>query len=181
MHLATYLSRLDPTLLIDGDPNRAATSWSQRGSLPVEVIDERQAARFARDYEHIVIDTQARPEHDDLETLARGCDLLVIPTTPDVLALDALILTVDALKAVGSDNYRVLLTVVPPRPSRDGVETREALLAAGLPLFETHIRRYVAYQKAALAGTPVYASGDRRARIAWRDYQRVGDEIREQV
>src|SRR5205085_8173827 len=101
-----------PTLLIDGDPNRSATGWNKRGALPFRVVDERQAARFARDYEHIVIDTQARPSLEDLEALVDGCDLLVIPTTPDALALDALILTVEALRTLKADRYRVLLTMI---------------------------------------------------------------------
>ena len=65
VHLAAYLQDKSPTLLIDGDPNRSASGWTKRGELPFKVIDERQAARFARDYDHIVIGTQARPEEED--------------------------------------------------------------------------------------------------------------------
>src|ERR1043166_7067659 len=96
VHLAGFLQDRAPTLLIDGDPNRSASGWAKRGSLPFRVIDERQAARFARDYKHVIIDTEARPNEEDLKALADGCDLLIIPTTPDALALDALLLTVDA-------------------------------------------------------------------------------------
>ena len=45
-----------------------------------------QHYRYARDFDHIVIDTEARPNEEDLQALADGCDLLVIPTTPDALA-----------------------------------------------------------------------------------------------
>src|SRR5919107_597369 len=79
----------------------------------------------ARAFEHIVIDTKARPEEDDLRALALGCHLLVIPCTPDPLSLRALRLTVTALKNIGADRYRVLLTVVPPKPSRDGDDARD--------------------------------------------------------
>jgi chromosome partitioning protein len=58
VHLAAYLQQKAPTLLIDGDLNRSALGWSQRGQLPFTVVDERQAARFARQYEHIVIETK---------------------------------------------------------------------------------------------------------------------------
>jgi chromosome partitioning protein len=77
-----------PTLLIDGDPNRSATGWARRGHLPFKVVDERLAAKYAREFEHCMIDTEARPEEEDLRALADGCDLLVVPTTPDALALD---------------------------------------------------------------------------------------------
>ncbi len=177
VHLAAYLQGKAPTLLIDGDPNRSATGWARRGSLPVKVVDERQAARFARDFKHVVIDTQARPSKEDLEALADGCDLLIIPSTPDALALDALILTVDALKGLGADRYRVLLTMLPPKPSRDGDEARAMLEGAGVPLFPAGIRRMVAFSKAALAGVPVSSVADPRARDGWGDYEAVGREL----
>lgn len=177
VHLAAYLQPKGPTLLIDGDLNRSASGWAKRGSLPFRVIDERQAARFARDFQHVVIDTEAHPTEDDLEALAAGCDLLVIPATPDALALEALILTVDVLRNLGSDRYRVLLTIIPPPPSRDGQEARASLTDQSLPLFEGEVRRFVAFQKAALAGVPVYDVNDPRAERAWSDYVKVGEEI----
>jgi chromosome partitioning protein len=177
VHLATYLQEKSPTLLIDGDLNRSSLGWGQRGELPFKVVDERQAARFARGYEHIVIDTEAHPNEDDLRALADGCDLLIIPTTPDALSLEALLLTVDALKRIGAERYRVLLTIIPPRPSRDGDEARTLLKARGLPLFKGEIHRLVAFQKAALAGVPVYKVNDPRAQTAWKDYQQIGKEI----
>ena len=177
VHLATYFQDRGPTLLIDGDPNRSASAWTKRGCLPFKVVDERQAARYARDYQNIVIDTQARPSQEDLQALAEGCDLLIIPTTPDALALDALMLTVDALRTLGADRYRVLLTMIPPKPSRDGDEAHAMLTEAKMPLFETRIRRLVAFQKAALSGVPVGTVHDPRASQGWDDYERVGKEI----
>jgi chromosome partitioning protein len=177
VHLAAYLQNMKPTLLIDGDPNRSATGWSKRGGLPFKVIDERQAARFAKDFEHIVIDTEARPEREDLEALASGCDLLVIPTTPDALALDALMQTVAELDSLGADRYRVLLTMVPPKPSRDGLEARALIEEAKLPIFRSEVRRMVAFQKAALAGVPVFEVVEARARLGWGDYERIGEEV----
>jgi chromosome partitioning protein len=177
VHLAAYLQEKSPSLFIDGDPNRSATGWTKRGQLPFKVVDERQAARFARDYQHIVIDTEARPEEEDLRALADGCDLLVIPTTPDALALEALLLTVDALMAVGTDRYRILLTIVPPRPSRDAEEARNMINERGLPIFAGEIHRLVAFQKAALAGTLVREVNDTRAARGWDEYVAVGEEI----
>jgi len=176
VHLAAYMQQNASTLLIDGDPNRSATNWARRGELPFKVVDERQAARYARDHEHVVIDTQARPGQEDLRVLADGCDMLVIPTTPDALALDALLQTVEALKPLGA-SYRILLTMIPPKPSRDGEDARAMLSDAELPLFRNSIRRLVAFQKAALAGVPIYKADDPRARIGWGDYQRIGEEI----
>lgn len=179
VHLAGYLQTLAQTVLIDGDPNRSSTAWAKRGSLPFKVVDERQMARHIRDFEHIVIDTQARPEKGDLEELVEGCDLLVVPSTPDVMALEALMLTVAALKSLGATRYRVLLTVAPPKPSHDGAEARTMLAEEGLALFDNEIRRLAAFQKAALAGVLVdkMRSADSRAGLGWRDYFNVGKEI----
>lgn len=177
VHLAAILQGQRDTLLIDGDPNRSASGWAKRGALPFRVVDERQAARFSRDYQNVVIDTQARPSQEDLEALAEGCDLLVIPSTPDALSLDALTLTVHALQNLAPNRYRILLTMVPPKPSRDGEEAREMLEESSLPLFSSSIRRISAFQKAALQGVPVCNVKDPRAELGWQDYVAVGEEM----
>jgi chromosome partitioning protein len=181
VHLSAYFSAFAKTLLIDGDPNRSPTHWSKRGSLPFRVADERQAAKYVRKYQNIVIDTQARPEDEDLEEWVKGCDLLIIPATPDALALDALMLTIEALQTLGSQQYRVLLTMIPPYPSKDGEEARNLLRDAQLPLFKTGIKRYSVFQKAALAGVIVSEVKDSKAGIAWADYQAIGKEIQEML
>ena len=140
-------------------------------------MDERHAAKYAREFEHCVIDTEARPEEEDLKALADGCDLLIIPTTPDALALDALMLTVKALDGFRASAYRILLSIIPPRPSRDGDDARSTLTQAGLPLLSRGVRRLVAFQKAALAGVPVYGVDDPRAKLGWEAYQQLGEEI----
>ena len=177
VHISAYLQKKKPTLLIDGDPNRSASAYSKRGQLPFSIVDERGAAKHARDYEHIVIDTEARPDEDDLRSLANSCDLLIIPTTPDAMAIDALLLTIEALKRVNAGNYKILLTVVPPKPNRDGEEARKMLLANKLPVFKSEINRLIAFQKASLAGVPVYEIKEPRADVAWKAYQLVGREI----
>jgi chromosome partitioning protein len=177
IHLAAYFAGLASTLLLDGDQNRSASGWALRGNLPFKVVDERQAARYAREYVHTVIDTQARPTPEDLKVLAEGCDLLVIPTTPDARSLDAMMRTVGALKNLNSTNFRVLLTIIPPLPTHDGDDARKTLFELGIPTFSGGIRRFIAFQKAALAGVPVNAVDDVRAPQGWDDYQKVGTEI----
>jgi chromosome partitioning protein len=133
--------------------------------------------RYAREFEHIVIDTQARPSKDDLKMLAGGCDLLLLPTTPDSLSLEALLLTVGALRELNFNAFRVLLTICPPRPSHDAEEARGLLEELELPVFNAQIQRLVAYQRAALRGVPVYEVTDPRAESAWTDYESAGKEI----
>ena len=179
VHLAAYLQQDAQTLLIDGDLNRSALRWSERGTLPFRVVDEVQGPMYARDtaYRHVVIDTPARPRTDDLEALADSCDLLVIPTVPDAMSLEAVVDTVAELNRIPSAKYRLLLTMVPPLPERDGFEARVFLEEEnGLPVFATWIRRFKAFRKASLDGVPVADVKDLRAAEAWRDYTRVGKE-----
>lgn len=178
VHLACYLEqKKGNVLLVDGDPNRSCLNWSQQGLLPFKVVDERAAPKLFRQHEFVVIDTAARPERDELEALSQGCDLLVLPTTPDSLSIKALSLTVSTLKALGTKHYKVLLTIVPPKPVRDGDEAREMLSLAGLPLLRACIPRMIVFQRAALLGVPVYDVKDRRAEQAWQHYFEVGEEI----
>ena len=155
VHLAAYLQRLAPTLLIDGDPNRSATRWAKRGSMPL-----------------------ARPGSADFEVLAKGCDLLVVPTVPAALDTDVLILTLAAVRTLAPNKYRVLLTKVPPPPEPEGPQLRQELERQGIPVFAAEIPRLKSFEKAATDGVPVYAvSGDRRAKRAWAAYESAGKEI----
>lgn len=176
LHLATYFQQQAPTLLVDGDLNRSALEWASRGKLPFKVVDEKQAVRFAKEYEHIVIDTPARPAPEDLKTLAEGCDLLVLPTSPDALALSAMLQMVAALHSLTS-NYCILLTLIPPHPSKVGAEARATIENASLPIFKSEIRRLAVFQRAALEGVPVCDVKDSYAKNAWRCYALVGKEI----
>jgi len=103
--------------------------------------------------------------------------LLVLPCTPDPLSLEALMMTISALKSLGSDRYRILLTIVPPRPIPEGENARKAIGDAGLPIFEGDIRRLIAFQRAVLEGVTVDRVKDERAMFGWQDYVRIGKEI----
>ncbi len=175
VHIAAVLASNDKALLIDGDPNHSALKWAKRGNLPFQVVDLIAAPKHTRSIEHIVFDTPARPNSDDLEALVDGCDLLIIPTTPDILSIDATLETVNMLDQLNCLSYRILLTIIPPAPRKTGAQAREAL--ADLPLFGQSIRQFAAYEKAALEGVLVYQVKDRNARIAWREFELLGKEI----
>lgn len=176
VHLATYLSERGQTVLVDGDPNRTALGWASRGSLPFTVADERRAMKMISSAEYVVIDTPARPNTDDLQELAKGCELLVLPTAPDVLSLQPML---EIASDLGDANYRALLTIVPPYPNREGEVMRKELREGGIPVFQTLIRRTIGFQKAALAGVPIRELDDSRLRGAWNDYVALGHEIME--
>ncbi|WP_320073239.1 ParA family protein [Nostoc sp. MG11] len=116
IHIAYFLSQHGSTLLVDGDPNHSATGWAKRGALPFKVVDLLQAPMNSHNFVHVVIDTAARPSQEDLEALADGCNLLILPTTPDALAMDALLQTVGTLKSLGSDRLSCVAYNYSPSP-----------------------------------------------------------------
>jgi chromosome partitioning protein len=124
VHLAAYLVKKAPTVLVDSDPNRSVCGWALNGNLPFEVIPLHQAARRTREFEHVVIDTNAGLPADELKEIVEGCDLLITPTTPDALSYQALMVTVGIIQNIKSAHYKALLTIIPPRPSRDGDDMR---------------------------------------------------------
>ena len=67
VHVATYFSNLGKTVLVDGDPNRTAINWGERGSFPFLLADERRAMKMISGADFIIIDTPARPHSDDLQ------------------------------------------------------------------------------------------------------------------
>ncbi|MEO0768568.1 MAG: ParA family protein [Cyanobacteria bacterium J06649_4] len=176
VHLSAYLQRNAPTLLVDGDPNRSAMTWANPGNLPFKTVTDVQMAKYIRKFEHIVIDTQARPTKEDLAELSDSCDLLILPTTPKALDLDALLRTVDTLQTLEA-NFLVLLTIIPPRPSQAGKEAREMLAAENVPLFDTEIRRFVAFERAPLEGVIVKDYDNPRSGVAWEGYEALGKEV----
>lgn len=172
VHLAGCLCDQGKTLLVDGDVNRSVLQWNDSGFLPFTVSDIDHAD--LEGYDFVVIDTAARPPLDDLITLSANSDLMIIPSTPDALALGTTAQVVDDLPDVA---YKVLLTIVPPRPSKAGKEAKKSLQNAGIPTFKTEIPRLVAYQKAALAEKLV-----RDAKVAgWQTANRVYRELMKEV
>ncbi len=180
IHLAAYLQEYGPTLLVDGDATRSASLWAQPGKLPFPVVPERSLSKALSEaqYEFIVIDTEANPSDVDLKELAESSNLIVIPSTPDGLGLQGARQTVERLsRAATGTPFRILMTIVPSRPNRDGEEAMSYLKEQSLPHFNTSIPRLVGFQRGVVEGVTV----DKLDRIGlgWICYERVGEEVRE--
>ena len=156
VHLAAFLSsKKNKVLLVDGDPNQSALAWNERGELPFEVTSQEELDEQAGENNFLILDTPARPTADELKTICAESDLVIIPSEPDALSLDALFKIIETLESFNADNYKVLFTLITPR-SRAGAEAK-VLLKEDLnaPFFETEIHRRVILKRAALEGTTV--------------------------
>jgi chromosome partitioning protein len=174
VHLSAYLQKKGKTVLVDGDPNRSALAWSERGNFPFQVIDESELADRAGDFSNIIIDTPARPSTEELKTLSAESDLLLIPTKPDALSLDALLKIVANLQSFDSQNYKVLLTLVPPR-SNAARDAKAMLDEIEVPYCKTEIHRRAICERAALQGKTVDNLKD--GEQAWSEFVALGKEI----
>lgn len=125
-----------------------------------------------------MIDTGQRPSAEDLEAAAGGCDLLVIPAVPSALDTDGLGRTIEALRELNIENFKVLLTRVAADAAKEAEELRKLLAAAKAPVFAAEIPRLKAFEKAAAAGVTVdLVKDDRNAARAWECYAAVGREL----
>lgn len=177
IHLATYLQTLQPTLLIDADRNRSALVWAKEEKLPFYVASQAGAAPLIRKFEHIVTDMKARPEDDEFKDLAEASDLLIIPTTPNHLDIDATLKAIEKITEFSIHvNYKILLTKVDSRTKNARVAKR-LLQEQNCPLFKTEIPLLIAFERASSEGITVKDFGDFRSQQAWRQYERVGKEI----
>lgn len=175
IHIAAYLQENAPTLLIDADRNRSALVWSREDKLPFTVSSQAGATAVISKYTHIITDTQARPEQDELKDLVASSDLLIVPTTPNHLDIDTTIKTTELLEGWGA-KYKVLLTQVDSR-TKTGRAARIILEEAKVPLFKTDIPLLVAFERSSSRGVVIKDCSDPRAQFGWSKYQSVGKEV----
>jgi chromosome partitioning protein len=184
LHLAGVLNLRGSVVVIDGDPNESLIDWAKHGNIDFPVVRVSEAPGKIKQLQpdYAVLDTAARPDLTELQALAKQADLLILPCTPDAMSLRALTKTVKTLNQLGSDQYRILLTRVPPG-RKVGRQAAELLESNDLPIFKSYIREYAAYEYAALSGTLVKDARDAKGRkdrngaIAWSDYLEMGHEL----
>lgn len=158
--------------LVDGDPIESCHRWQASGAgfpFPVSYPNDPWTA------EHIVFDTEAHPEVEDLEALAETLDVAIIPVTPNVDAIDAAIMTLPALSQ-GKAEIVAVVNAAPPANLPDGCNVQAALRNAGMTTAETILRKRKVYEYARLEGKAVYSakSGGMRA---WLEFEAFAREV----
>jgi chromosome partitioning protein len=162
-------------VLVDVDPQASAAAWFKRRKAETPVLVQASGANFrdvmkackADHVDWVIVDTAPHAETMAAEA-ARVADVVVIPSRPSVLDLEAIGVTVDIVRTV----RRPATIVLNACPARSPVieQARTALEAYELPLCPTPVM-----QRVALA----YALIDGRAVTEFEPDGKAAEEIRD--
>lgn len=182
VHLAGALTErgLDAALIDEDGRVGSSLRWARRREeglgFPVLDADEVKPKKLAA-LDAVLIDTEGRPRRKDLRALAERADLILIPSGPTMLELEATRELLDFFEDEGAARrVRVVLTRVPPT-GQAGEQAREDLRDDGWTVCNTALRSYTAYQKAAELGSLCRDVRDPRAEQAWDDVLRLSREV----
>ena len=180
IHVARFLSDYGKVLLIDSDPNRSVEKWSKRTeeTTPFKVKNEKSAPAHIAGNDFLVLDTPARPDSHELAEISEEAHLTILPCVPDAISLDPMLQMFHDLAP--NSEYRVLISIAPPYPSKSASDLRKLLNENEVNVFQGQIRRSASVVKAIDFGLTV-ADMKGRDRLPWRDYQDIGKEILEVI
>ncbi|MCR2764975.1 ParA family protein [Microbacterium sp. zg.B48] len=189
--LAAVLSRRFRVLVVDVNPQRSTVWWAEnaRDRLPFDFAGYQSPAALAQlpeltaECDFVLVDTPGGVEATPLlETVLDAVDYVMVPMTPERLAVEPTARTVSRLIEPRRVRYGVLLNRIDPSiPTQ--LRTFQELLdtTLGLARFEAHLRKYQAYAEAPVLGQLVTATpptGRTAGYIA--DLTRVGYELSDQ-
>lgn len=183
VNMAALLSEKQKVLLVDADRQGSSTWWVERS--PEEIFHLTKETdpkllkhlRKVKGYEVVIVDTPPALHDEALRAVVEVADYMVLPTSPAPMDLAALIETVRQAIAPVGVKHRVLLNKVDTRSLGEALEAQQALMNAGIPVFNAFVRAYKAHERAALDGVPITKWKGGNAREAEADYRRVVDEL----
>jgi chromosome partitioning protein len=180
IHLARFLSDYGKVLIIDSDPNRSVEKWARRAEFPplFTVKNEKSAPAHIVGNDFLVLDTPARPDSSELKEISQEAKLTILPCVPDAISLDPMLQMFHDLSP-GAD-YRVLISIAPPYPSKSASDLRQVLAENKIKAFKGQIRRSSSVVKAIDIGLTV-AELTGRDHSPWQDYQAIGKELLEAI
>lgn len=172
VHLAAMLSKVGPTLLIDGDPQASAASWAawrreaERDPSPTTTVLAGKAIltegkSLSVNFTHTVIDAGGRdsPGMRAALLLANKAIVPIGASNLDASALDDLLGIIEDAKAFNDQlEVKVLLTRIDPR-TKDTGEMLEYLKKKGLSVMNSKICERVAVRRAVGEGAIVQELG----------------------
>ena len=167
-------------VLADADSNQSSTYWAERAdqnghSLGFKVIDGIDED-IPEDCEILWIDTQGNPDLSELEILSRNMDLVILPCGVDAGEVTATLRSIQEAK-LKAENYKILLTRVPPNPNKRGENLHSQFKESNLPVFDTFVRSRVCHYDANENGLTLGQMKGRAASAGAKEYAKLADEI----
>jgi chromosome partitioning protein len=183
VNLATALSRLAPTVVLDADPQRSSLQWRElterdAAVTVVDAVDDVSAAVQAAGaaHEYIVIDCPPSVHALQTEEVLAICHIALVPVQPSPLDIWATVHIEAKLKEARRVNagLRAMLVInqLEPRTLLSR-QVRQGLAELNLPVAQTAIRRRMVYRSSVLEGRTVMDLGMRGIEAA--------DEIRQLI
>jgi len=179
MQLAGALCRRGYRVLVaDADPQATATRWAASAPddspFPAAVAGvsaagtkvHREVAKFANDYDFILIDCPPAADSPVPQSALLVADLALVPLIPSPLDLWASVGIREVINNVSGINegLRAQLLVNQCQPNTNlAKEALEVLPEFGLPTCKTMLGQRTAYRQSAVFGTTVYGLDTRPA------------------
>jgi chromosome partitioning protein len=183
IHYAYWLSLQDlQVTLVDDDNNRTASNWAERAEgnakflVPFKIASFRTMSKAVEGADYVVIDSQASRTDADLKDFAEDCDLVVIPTKPDINSARSALETADIINR-HKGKYRILIADVPGY-NTTGKELSGDLVEQGYLVLKASIRRSEGVNHASLAGSTLHQLSG-KYKLPWRDYEKAFSEMTE--
>jgi chromosome partitioning protein len=192
MQLGAALSRRHRVLVVDVDGQQSTVLWAEnvRAHLPFDFAGNQSPKALAGlrelriDYDYVLVDTPGNLEDTPvLETVLDAADYVLVPFTPEPLAVEPTLRTIHRLIEPRHLRHAVLLNRIDPR-IRDQADTWRVLFDTefGHPRFEHYLRQYKALADAPILGPLVTNLRDnRRTRGVIADVTQVAAELVEQL
>lgn len=191
MQLGAALSRRFRVLVVDVDRQQSTVWWAEnaRDRLPFDFAGSASPKLLVRlrelraEYDFVLVDTPGNLEDTPvLETVLDASDYVVVPLTPEPLAVEPTMRTISRLIEPRHLRYAVLLNRIDARiPSQ--LETWRELLDTtwGVPRFDAYLRQYKTQSDAPVLGELATTLRDnRRTAGTIADVTRVGLEVSQQ-
>ena len=188
VNLATALSALAPTIVLDADPQRSSLQWRDLAERDdaVRVIDAvddvRSAAQAAAStYEYLIIDCPPSVHAVQTAEVLAICQLALVPVQPSPLDVWATVHIEEKVEEARRVNpcLRAVLVINQLEPrTLLSQQIRQGLAELSLPVAQTAVRRRMAYRSSALEGRTVMDLGVRGSEATHEIRQLIEEVVR---
>jgi chromosome partitioning protein len=175
-----------PVLVVSTDPQASTVWWAERVTDPpfdfTQAHDDPHGLKKLREleqYQHVFVDTPGSLEDERILAAAlEYADDVLVPMTPEPLAFDPTIRTVEKVLRPKGKKFVIVVNAWDPRDGRSDLDqTLEFIAANGWPCANTVVRRYKLHTRAAADGTVVTQyPRNRTAAEAREDFLRLALE-----